>query len=237
MADDEGAEYWQSVYGQPVHTYGGGRAGLEAMGEEEYAAYVRARMWERTEEGREEVRKRARAEALREKKAQREERRRRRTEREKARMQERNFLAEEEARNAEIAQRLAKGEARKRRKDGMRQWSDYVANWEAWSGMVADLVWPLPGGGKGHWGQRNVSESGVRAFVTAGLEGGDESDDEDDEKSRAELVARLREERVRWHPDKMQQRLGGKVEDGVMRDVTAVFQILDKIWSQVREKR
>lgn len=55
-----------------------------------------------------------------------------------------------------------------------------------------------------------------------------------DELGEKEFAARLKDERVRWHPDKVQQRLGGKVDDGVMRDVTAIFQVIDKLWSDTR---
>jgi hypothetical protein len=50
-------------------------------------------------------------------------------------------------------------------------------------------------------------------------------------------LTRLKEERVRWHPDKIQQRLGGRVDEAVMRDVTAVFQIVDKLWTDTRSKQ
>ena len=56
------------------------------------------------------------------------------------------------------------------------------------------------------------------------------------EAGEAEFLARLKEERVRWHPDKIQQKLGGRVDEAVMRDVTAVFQIVDKLWSDTRSK-
>lgn len=43
----------------------------------------------------------------------------------------------------------------------------------------------------------------------------------------------LKRERVRWHPDKMLQRAGGlEIDEGVMRGVTAVFQVLDRLWSE-----
>ncbi|KAI2835100.1 hypothetical protein CBS11350_10290 [Aspergillus niger] len=44
LGDDEGAAYWESVYGQPIHTYSvpevpkGPNGELEMMDEEEYAA-------------------------------------------------------------------------------------------------------------------------------------------------------------------------------------------------------
>ncbi|KAG6020256.1 hypothetical protein E4U41_002911, partial [Claviceps citrina] len=78
MADDEGASYWQSVYGQPIHVYSSEKVGpageLEQMTEDEYAAHVRQKMWEKTHAG------------LLEERARREEsRRRRQDEEERAR--------------------------------------------------------------------------------------------------------------------------------------------------------
>ncbi|KAJ4304391.1 hypothetical protein N0V88_002004 [Collariella sp. IMI 366227] len=136
MADDEGAAYWESVYGQPIHVYSRpshsshshpSNGQLERMTDDEYASYVRQKMWEKTHAG----------------------------------------LLE-----ARAAERERGGGARE---------------------------------GEG--------------------EGGGEK----------EFAARLKEERVRWHPDKMQQRLGGKVDEKVMRDVTAIFQVVDALWNDTRK--
>ncbi|KAE8148457.1 hypothetical protein BDV25DRAFT_17477 [Aspergillus avenaceus] len=73
LGDDEGAAYWESVYGQPVHTYDvpsvpkGPNGELEQMDEEEYAAFVRTKMWERTREGMLAEQERVRAERARHK--------------------------------------------------------------------------------------------------------------------------------------------------------------------------
>ena len=52
MADDEGAQFWEGVYGQPIHTYPNVKetpeGELERMTEEEYTAFVRAKMYEKT---------------------------------------------------------------------------------------------------------------------------------------------------------------------------------------------
>lgn len=62
LADDEGAAYWEGVYGQPIHTYSryvpmhesdqdaGDNPVLERMSDDEYAAYVRTKMWEKSRE-------------------------------------------------------------------------------------------------------------------------------------------------------------------------------------------
>ena len=87
----------------------------------------------------------------------------------------------------------------------------------------------------------------VREFFMRGLDAAREGDDgEDSNKSStsasaldhpdASVLQLLKEERVRWHPDKVQQRLGGRVDEALMRDVTAVFQVVDALWADARAK-
>ncbi|KOS19566.1 hypothetical protein ESCO_001213 [Escovopsis weberi] len=230
MADDEGAAYWEAVYGQPVHVYAAGRVGpageLEQMTEDEYAAYVRARMWEKTHAG------------LLEEKARREERRRRRDEE-----QRRDRRLREE-----MERSLRRGEERRRRRAWAARWDRYAQAWAAWDGTPEGIAWPVEegdGGGGGNddnqtkgsngggesAGHRpaDIREEDVRRFYVLGL---------DLERiGEKEFAARLRDERVRWHPDKMQQRLGGRRTDDeqLIRDVTAVFQIIDKLWGETRK--
>lgn len=211
MADDEGAAYWEGVYGQPIHLYsrdkpsdaGDAEKGeLERMTDDEYAEYVRRKMWEKTHAG------------LLEDRARREEERRRR-EREGA---EARRLAEEMERS------LRRGEERRRRKVWRGAWERYAAAWTEWKGGVEGLPWPTRGG--------NREEVGVEGEVGEFFEKGLDRD----ELGEKEFAARLKEERVRWHPDKVQQKLGGTVEEAVMRDVTAIFQIIDRLWNDTRSK-
>ena len=55
LADDEGAAYWEGVYGQSINgyadTYMSEQGELERMTEDEYVAFVRAKMWEKTHQG------------------------------------------------------------------------------------------------------------------------------------------------------------------------------------------
>ncbi len=45
----------------------------------------------------------------------------------------------------------------------------------------------------------------------------------------------LKMERVRWHPDKMQQRAGKEgVDEQTMKMITAVFQVVDRMWSETK---
>ncbi|KAG5917451.1 hypothetical protein E4U42_007243 [Claviceps africana] len=113
MADDEGASYWESVYGQPIHVYASEKVGptgeLEQMTEEEYAAHVRQRMWEKTHAG------------LLEQRAKQDERRKQKQEEEqRARRLER-----------EMAQSLRRGEERRQRRQWAAQWDEYSRAWTA----------------------------------------------------------------------------------------------------------
>lgn len=216
MADDEGAAYWEGVYGQPIHIYGressggdgtdGGGGELERMTDEEYATFVRRKMWEKTHAGL--LEERARREAARAAK-----------EKEKA---EARRIAEE------MEKSLRRGRERRSRKEWKGRWDAYVAAWAAWGGDVATLPWPTRSGEREDVAAATDegAAAAVREFFVRGLGL--------DELGEKEFAARLKDERVRWHPDKVQQRLGGKVDDGVMRDVTAIFQVIDKLWSDTR---
>ncbi|KAI0455306.1 hypothetical protein F5B21DRAFT_471841 [Xylaria acuta] len=206
MADDEGAAYWEGVYGQPIHVYSQERAGpegeLERMGDEEYATYVRQKMWEKTHQG------------LLEERARREERRKRK-----------EYDAEEAARlTKEMERSLRRGEERRAKRGWKDRWETYTKTWEVWDGTLQGMAWPVRSG------RREDIEAGtVREFYVMGIDPVDVGE--------TEFLARLKDERVRWHPDKIQQRLGGRVDEAVMRDVTAVFQIVDKLWTDTRSKQ
>ncbi|KAF5522835.1 hypothetical protein CGCA056_v006858 [Colletotrichum aenigma] len=205
MADDEGAAYWQGVYGQPIHVYPNERTGpqgeLERMTDEEYATHVRQKMWEKTHQG------------LLEERARREEARKRKSEDEK-----RNRKLQED-----MERSLRRGEERRQKKMWASLWEDYVQGWAKWTGDADTIPWPVESGR-----QKDVSEKEVHRYIVNGLAL--------EEIGEKEFASKLREERVRWHPDKMQQRLGGQVDDAVMKDITAIFQIIDKLWADTRSK-
>lgn len=205
MADDEGASYWESVYGQPIHVYGNEKVGpggeLEQMTEDEYASYVRQKMWEKTHAG------------LLEEKAKREEsRRQKKAEEERARKLRR-----------EMDQSLRRGEERRQKRRWAAQWEEYTRVWASWDSTPEALAWPVDGNER-----KKITEKDVRSFYIYGLDL--------ESVGEREFASRLKEERVKWHPDKMQQRLGGKVDDEIMRNVTAVFQIIDRMWADVRPR-
>ncbi|TDZ36393.1 hypothetical protein C8035_v001723 [Colletotrichum spinosum] len=205
MADDEGASYWQGVYGQPIHVYSnerpGSRGELERMTDEEYANHVRQKMWEKTHQG------------LLEERTRREEARKRKKEEEQT-----NRKLQED-----MERSLRRGEERRKKRMWKTIWDDYTRGWSDWAGDVDTIPWPVESGRR-----KDIDEKEVRRFIVNGLAV--------EEIGEKEFAAKLREERVRWHPDKMQQKLGGQVDDSVMKDVTAIFQIIDKLWADTRSK-
>ncbi|CAK7262454.1 hypothetical protein SEPCBS57363_000041 [Sporothrix epigloea] len=242
MADDEGAAYWEAVYGQPVHEYAeeaktrqqqavNDPDGVSAMNDEEYADYVRQRMWERSQEGRREARenqKRQRAAA---------------TAAEKERVRAKMRAFEQDRRHwAAVERSLRRGETRRQQKRWRDRWQTYATAWTSWeaSPLPATIPWPVEravGDDKDGKPKEDDFVKEVRAFFTGGPQ--DDSDSGDNAAkpaTEASLLARLRDERVRWHPDKMQQRLGGSVDAGVMRDITAIFQVVDRLWGELRGK-
>lgn len=208
MADDEGAAYWEGVYGQPMHVYSDEKVGpqgeLERMTDDEYAAHVRQKMWEKTHAG------------LLEERARRDEQKKKREKDEK----QSRLLREEMERS------IKRGEERRLRRSWERRWDDYSQAWAAWDGSPETLAWPLQGG-RPKEGE-DADPGDVRAFFVQGLEL--------DKLGYEEFVAKLKDERVRWHPDKVQQRLGGKVDERIIKDVTAIFQIIDRLWTEMRDK-
>ncbi|PKY01379.1 hypothetical protein P168DRAFT_257800 [Aspergillus campestris IBT 28561] len=230
LGDDEGAAYWETVYGQPIHTYSvpqmrGPDGELEQMDEEEYAAYVRARMWERTREGMVEEEERLRGE------------RARRNRRDKERRRERD--EERDGFERAVEQSLARGRERKRGRAWGVVWRRYLESWGevdrggGGGGGEATklrnlLFWPVESGKRRDVCREAVEEFMRHAPVPAGV-------DAEGVDSRDLLVATLKAERVRWHPDKIQQRYGVLgIDEAVMRSVTEVFQIVDELWGEMR---
>jgi hypothetical protein len=239
MADDEGAAFWEGVYGQPIHVYPappgkeGAQGELEQMGEEEYAEYVRGRMWEKTHQHVLEERER------------REERRRQRRkedaawEREEAEREEREERERKERKRFEskIEASLRRGEERKVRKRWEEAWRRYTDGWEHFASTLATkskeadslsgkagrglIPWPVESGSWKHAGKEDVEEFFDKAVP-----------------ADTEMMTVLKVERVRWHPDKMQQRFGAnKLDEETLRTVTAVFQVVDRMWGELREKK
>ena len=243
MADDEGAAFWEGVYGQPVHEYAeeaskyraadassgknaNGPAGLSAMTDDEYAAYVRLRMWERSDEGRRHAARKAADERQAREKEE---------EQAKERVRQTNKAKRVDAAYwAEVDRSLKRGQARRQRRQWQEQWQAYTAAWTAWEQQptAETMPWPVDITAVAAIAAKDddtleAYAKEVRAFFLG----------DDDAPAAQSLQTRLRDERVRWHPDKMQQKLGGSVDGDAMRRITAIFQVVDTLWGEQRGKR
>ena len=222
---------------------------LEEMTDEEYARYVRARMWEKTRGFVEEER------ALRE-----EERRRVAKEREKeegdGRQRKREGWGGRGGVDFDfdfqlgVEEALRRGEERRKAKRLSGRWTAYISGWENLNNLTRTtttpasvptststnptspfplkqtLIWPVES-----LSYTDVSKEHVEHFLShAPLA--------DNDNAAIDLASVLKVERVRWHPDKIQQRfgnVGSGLDKGVMRKVTAVWQVIDRLWGKVRD--
>lgn len=223
MADDEGAAFWEGVYGQPIHTYSPHiktpEGELEKMTDEAYVAYVRRKMWERSHEYIVEERKR------------RDEQRNRKRKRE----------TEEKEWERGVDQALKRGEERRRTGKWKVCWLAYERGWERLQEEQAILSeknstsprerisWPVE---SGSW--EDVQPAQVERFFKHAPQ---PTSDAVGDLVPVDLAAVLKAERVRWHPDKMQQRFRGQgvdLDEKTMKIVTAVFQVVDRMWTEAR---
>ena len=293
MADDEGAAYWEAVYGQPLHTYSqyytsttkpsraennptGSTHGYAAeeeppnvhrMTDDEYVDFVRRKMWEKShgfvfEE-------RARREEERK-------RRRRRRRMDESRREEgmggRGEKGSERWREGGermaggggdwqrgVEEALKRGEERRKRAKWNMVWEGYVRGWEGMRWELGSQVsneglgkslgekqddsaglslreripWPVEsgkwedvekGGVESFFGQAPMAAAAVAAAAGRG--------------KGMDVGEVLKKERVRWHPDKMQQRAGdGGMDAETLKTVTAVFQVVDRMWGEIKEKK
>lgn len=196
------------------------------MTDEEYTAHVRAKMWEKSHG------------YVLEERAKREEERARRKEWEKDEGRRRRDRQAWESRIDEV---LGKREVRSQKSEWKGVWQRYLRRWEELR------EWSREGEGKGTEGKdkklkglipypvkslklEDVSKEAIELFVQ-------NAPPEDEATGEVDLLAVLKAERVKWHPDKIQQRFGSLGLDGrTIRAVTAVFQVIDRMWGEAREK-
>ncbi len=177
------------------------------MSDDEYATYVRARMWEKShgyivEE-------------------------RRRREEERIRRKQRNEEGQQWERGVEEA--LRRGEERRKRNRWRDAWKKYLRGWETLSlsgdagaeELKLRIPWPVETGLYG-----DVDGVQVESFFkhASELEG---------QEKITDLSKVLKTERVRWHPDKFVQKAGNQgLDKETIAMVTVVFQIIDSLWSE-----
>lgn len=221
LADDEGAAYWEGVYGQPIHTYPNTKTGpegeLERMSDEEYAAYVRARMYEKSHEH-----------IIEERQCREQERQRRNAWRDRTRHME----AERDEFQKRVQESLQRGEARKAAKQWKEAWASYNRRWDELKNTadhnsnaevpIRDAIpWPVLSGKR-----RDVSKEEIENFLCNAP------------ASENDSGTLLKAERVKWHPDKIQQRFGERgIDAETMKSVTTVFQVLDRMWNDQRDRK
>ncbi|KAK2783616.1 hypothetical protein FQN52_009543 [Onygenales sp. PD_12] len=260
LADDEGASYWESVYGQPIHTYPRPDQGgeLEQMTDEEYASYVRARMWEKTHEA-----------VIEERERRRDERERKRQDTKRSRDRGATGMgSEREAFERMIDESLQRGQERKSRKRKANIWLDiwkrYLDSWEDLNARAQAnsshsnaagtesnsvpskeklrnlIFWPVESGKR-----KDITPDAVEAFIRHAptptpidTPASDPAAEHGRPRSHpSDLLTVLKIERVRWHPDKIQHRYGALgMEDQLVKSATEVFQILDRLWVEERER-
>ncbi len=244
MGDDEGAAYWESVYGQPIHTYPAEKRNeetgeLERMSDEEYIAFVRRGMWERSWEGVEAERKRRRKESLKEK--------RERKDVNRKKMDAGGSRGWDIGSNGfewEIEESLRRGLERKQDKMWREKWEAYEKAWDDLYLLARssdktindteekpvrlrdEIVWPVESGKR-----EDVNTQEIERFMAKTVGPRTTTGDLTDEESA--LASTLKLERVRWHPDKVQQRLGSlNIDDETLRGVTEVFQVMDRLYNE-----
>lgn len=153
------------------------------------------------------------------------------------------FLAEERQRRKEKAEgdkERRKEEERNRRDwdirmdEGLRRreernsgkckecWGRYLRGWED------GIVWPVESGRREDVSGEEVKRFFQHASLLKSPEGSRR-------QQSGDLGPLLKLERVRWHPDKVQQRFGGQgIDEVTMKAVTEVFQIVDRLWAEIR---
>ena len=240
LGDDEGAAFWQGVYGQPIHkypdTYEDEETGqLERMTEDEYAQFVRRKMWEKSWEGIEAAREEQNREREREKQKRREEETKSNAQGQGAK--------DDYIFDIEIEASLRRGEKRKDRKRWQALWQGYLEQWQDLQDLAQHrqkldpeveqfflrnmIAWPVESGKR-----KDVVKDEIERFVRNGT-----ATAANGIANQESFVNAVKSERIRWHPDKIQQRYGFMdMDENTLKGVTAVFQIFDTMWSNLRNK-
>ena len=259
LADDEGvAAYWESVYSQPIHIYPRPEFPNEetAMSEGEYVEYVKLKMWEKKHpevvfERRQQERERKLAEE--EATRRREEFVRRKEQAAWDRSQRRRFRdrGDEDGGDGGYeyvfdAKDWTSDNAPGAKKKPQQKQQEYAAAWStylsAWDNLKHELLTErnntpqdAPAQDKPNSISKRIpwatlpSQPPTKPNIEAFMRHAPASD----QKSRLQI---LKAERVRWHPDKMQQRFGGTVDEGTMKLVTGVFLVVDCMVEEERKR-
>ena len=252
LADDEGAHYWANVYSQPIHIYSRPtvqtpKGELEEMNDEQYAAHVKTRMWERQHpeivlereqsarrrKEKEEEQTRKREDFVRRKEQAAWERAERRGARRHGSGGENKPKYEWHVPSQEWDGANENGQRKPPPREYVTAWSHYLAAWEKLKIELLDerniptesgaspskqIPWPV-------LATKPVLKDNIENFMRHTPTSEDRT-----------TLQVLKAERVRWHPDKVQQLFSGKVEEGTMKLVTGVFQIVDSLFEEERKR-
>ncbi|KAK5079261.1 hypothetical protein LTR64_002317 [Lithohypha guttulata] len=238
LADDEGADFWQGVYGQPIHQYP--RTFADAESGEVETMDDEQKMWEKSAEGIQ-----AAKEVKRREKREEEQQQRQRREQSRVGLEtgppHNNFAPFD----FEIEASLKRGQQRKEKKRWQHIWQDYLNRWKILQDLhessrtsSADdieqiflrnkIAWPVESGKR-----KDLSSDEIEKFFHQVAEVAHA----DDASHTLSISSILKAERIRWHPDKVQQRYGFmNVDQSTLEGVTAVFQVLDRLWNERRTK-
>lgn len=239
LGDDEGAAYWEGVYGQPIHGYSYNHQNedngvLERMTDEEYVTFVRRKMWERSREGVEAIRQARKAQQREEENA------RRKTRRDTA---DKGKLGARDSFEKDIEASVIREQERRTGRHWRERWQAYLQSWTDLNALVDQfsdetldvstrgvslgdkIFWPVESGKRA-----DVSEEQIESFMKNCSS--QSPVHPDDLNGRLDV---LKTERIRWHPDKIQQRYGAiNLDERTQRGATQVFQILDKLWTRMK---
>lgn len=257
LADDEGAAYWENVYNQPIHVFArstveNANGELEEMNDDEYSAYVQTKMWEKKNPHIVLERERKEKQRLEEE----EERARQREEyvrkKQRAAWEREQYYGAKKFAGLEADDDYEyvfdfddrKGSASKRVDENAKEqheyreaWKKYLSDWDILKAELLNAPNPEPSNNakSKHPAKRipwPVLQS--KPVIKPNIE--DFMRKMPREKNGPSREQVLKAERVKWHPDKVQQRFAGAVDEGTMKIVTGVFQVVDALLEEERKR-
>ncbi|KAI5781145.1 hypothetical protein EDC01DRAFT_244410 [Geopyxis carbonaria] len=207
IADDEGAAFWEGVYGHRIHDCGwppvlNKESSSEQIGKSslEFANHVGEKLWERSYEH-----------IL-------EERTRRKNEKET----QKRIVADKKLLSEQKKSQRRRIIRRRNHQLVQDRWVQYGKNWnrQLETGDVRNIPWPVHSGDI-----QDINKQSVEEFILTARCGGDD-----------QFLDTIKLERIRWHPDKAQQRWGNEgLSDEQMKAITTVFQTIDKLWLKYKQ--
>lgn len=235
ITDPAAAKHWEEVYGQPLHIYSRtqvSQAGKTVvLDDDAFIEFVKEEMWKNTTENLERQRNKANQE--REWKNERRKLQEKLREYRKAKLRKQGMSDEDQTMVVEEEQT---DDVNQPKVDAWESaWDRYDKGWTALLVNAETARNNYDGGDPVEYTRALIPWpvlSGQFSDVTK------ESVEEFFQKAppaNVKILPLLKTDRVRWHPDKMQQQFGARKLDGdTLRHVTAVFQIIDRMYSNYK---